>query len=205
MVFHYCAEQLKDEPLFSEDEVMNDDDVGNEGYGSDEGAKYNNYDSQPSRLLRTDALKSLSFCKRDTDFTHGDAVEASIVPEDMLEKISLNLDQRIPERWTKSHGLFVNEGDINSEEDHEKVLLIALGKWRKVDSDAEDAERFDRRRRNNWSGVDSVYDAYLLCGEDPRDQFDYDLFLKRYQGWPKAWEHRYGPNGIFKKQNDCSD
>ena len=45
MVFHYCAEQLKDEPLFSEDEVMNDDDVGNEGYDSDEGAKYNNYNS----------------------------------------------------------------------------------------------------------------------------------------------------------------
>ena len=44
MVFHYCAEQLKDEPLLSEDEVMNDDDVGNEGYDSDEGAKCNNYD-----------------------------------------------------------------------------------------------------------------------------------------------------------------
>ena len=127
-----------------------------------------------------------------TDFTHGDAVEASMVPEDMLEKVSLNLDEKIPERWTKSHGLFVNEGDINSEEYHEKVLLIALGKWRKLDLDAEDAERFDRRRRNNWSGVDSVYDAYLLCGEDPRDQFDYDLFLERYPGWPKAWEHRYG-------------
>ena len=51
MVFHYCAE----------DEVMNDDDVGNEGYYSDEGAKYNNYDSKPSKLLCTDALKSLSF------------------------------------------------------------------------------------------------------------------------------------------------
>ena len=98
MVIHYCAEQLKDEPLFSEDKVMNDDDVGNEGYDSDEGAKYNNYDSQPSKLLRTDALKSLSFCKSDTDFTHGDAVEASIVPEGMLEKVSLYLDQIIPER-----------------------------------------------------------------------------------------------------------
>ena len=74
-----------------------------------------------------------------------------------------------------------------------------------MDLDAEDAEQFDRIRRNNWSGVDSVYDAYLLCGEDPRDQFDYDLFLKRYPGWPKAWEHRYGPNGIFKEQSDCSD
>ena len=159
MVIHYCAEQLKDEPLFSEDKVMNDDDVGNEGYDSDEGAKYNNYDSQPSKLLRTDALKSLSFCKSDTDFTHGDSVEASIVPEGMLEKVSLYLDQRIPERWTKGHGFFVNEGDINSEEYHEKVLLIALGKWRKMDLDAEDAEQFDRIRRNNWSGVGSVYDA----------------------------------------------
>ena len=37
------------------------------------------------------------------------------------------------------------------------------------------------------------------------NQFDYDLFLKRYPGWPKAWEHRYGPNGIFKEQSDCSD
>ena len=199
MVFHYCAKQLKDEPLFSEDEVMNDDDVGNEGYDSDEGAKYNNYDSQPSKLLRTDALKSLSFCKSDTDFTHGDAVEASIVPEDMLEKVSLNPRKVDEKPWT------LCEGDINSEEYHEKVLLIALGKWRKMDLDAEDAERFDRRRRNNWSGVDSVYDAYLLCGEDPRDQFDYDLFLKRYPGWPKAWEHLYGPNGVFKEQSDCSD
>ena len=69
-----------------------------------------------------------------------------MVPEDMLEKVSLNLDQRIPERRTKGHGLFVNERDINSEEYHEKVLLIALGKWRKMDLDVEDAERFDRRR-----------------------------------------------------------
>ena len=114
------------------------------------------------KLLRTDALKSLSFCKSDTDFTHRDAAEASMVPEDMLEKVSLNLDQRMSERWTKSHGLFVNEGDINSEEYHEKVLLIALRKWRKMNLDVEDAERFDRRCRNNWSGVDSVYDAYSL-------------------------------------------
>ena len=99
MVFHYCAEQLKDESLFSEDEVMNDDDVGNEI--CDEGAKYNNYESQPSKLLSTDALKSLSFCKSDTDFTHGDAVEASIVPEDMLEKVALNFDQRIQENPRK--------------------------------------------------------------------------------------------------------
>ena len=105
--------------------------MGNDGYDSDEGAKYNNYDSQPSKLLRTDALKSLSFCKSDTDFMHGDAVEANMVPKDMLKKVSLNLDQRIPERWAKSHCLFVNEGDINSEEYHAKVLLIALGKWQK--------------------------------------------------------------------------
>ena len=86
MVFHYCTEQLKDEPLFSEDEVMNDDNVVDEGYDSDEGAKYNDNDSEPSKCLHTDTLKLLSFCKSDTDFTHGDAVEASIVPEDMLEK-----------------------------------------------------------------------------------------------------------------------
>ena len=55
------------------------------------------------------------------------------------------------------------------------------------------------------TGLDSVYDSYLLCGEDPRKQLDYDLFLKRYPGWPKAWEHRYGPNGIFNEQSDCSD
>ena len=53
MVFHYCAEQLKDEPLFSEDEVMNDDDVENVGHDSDEGAKYNNYDSQTFTHRRT--------------------------------------------------------------------------------------------------------------------------------------------------------
>ena len=147
--FHYCAEQLKDEPLFSENEFMNDDDVGNEGYDSDKGAKYNNYNTQPSKLLRTDTFKSLSFCTSDTDFTHGDAVEASMVPEEMLEKVSLNVDQRIPGRWTKSHGLFVNEGDINSEEYHKRVLkkLIAIGKWRKVDLNVEDAKRFDRRHR----------------------------------------------------------
>ena len=66
-------------PLFSEDEVMNDDDVGNEGYDSDEGAKYNNYDSQSLKLPRTDTLKWLFFCKSDTDFTHTDAVESSMV------------------------------------------------------------------------------------------------------------------------------
>ena len=86
---------------------MNDDDVANEGYNSDEGAKYNNYDSQPSKLLRTDTLKSLSFCKSDTGFTHGNAAEARMVLEDMLEKVSLNLEQRILKRWTNR--FFVHE------------------------------------------------------------------------------------------------
>ena len=104
MVFHYCAEQLKDEPLLSEDEVMNDDDVGNEGYDSDEGAKYNNYDSQPSKLLCTDAPKTLSFCRSDTHFTHADTVEASTVPEDILKKYHLILTRESQkggrESWT---------------------------------------------------------------------------------------------------------
>ena len=58
MVFHYCANELKDEPLLSDDENGHDDNVGNEGYESDEGAKYNDYDRTDTDLSRpTDILQ----------------------------------------------------------------------------------------------------------------------------------------------------
>ena len=187
--------------------MNDDDDVGHEGYDSDEGAKYNNYDSQPSNFYaQTHLNRYPSFCESDTDFTYGDAVEASMVPEDMHEKVSLNLDQKIPERSTKSHGLFVKEGDINSEEYHDfKGVTHSTWKMAKIDLDAEDAERFAGYEETGLVQIQYMMLIYYFSGEDPRDQFDYDLFLKRYPGWPKAWEHRYGPNGIFKLQSDCSD
>ena len=40
IVFHYCANELKNELLFSDDENGHDNYVGNEGYQNDDGAKY---------------------------------------------------------------------------------------------------------------------------------------------------------------------
>ena len=56
------------------------------------------------------------------------------------------------------------------------------------------------RQRNNWKGVDSVHDAWLLSNNMPRKWFPYKKFTSMFPGWE---HHRLL---IYNKENleQCS-
>lgn len=201
-IFHYCAVQLKDQPLFSEDEDGIDDDQGNVGYESDQGTLYNDYEGKAPKLLRLEGLKTVSLATKEVNnLSHDDTLHFNLVPRETLDRISLKLDAEQPERWTKDHPMFDNSDDISTVEYHEKVLCLAVGKWRSLDVSLEDLERFQRRRNLNWEGGDTLYDCFLLVEKTPREAFNYDLFLERHPGWPELWEARYGNGGLFNRED----
>ena len=131
MVFHYCANELKDEPLFSDDENGHDDNVGNEGYESDEGAKYNDYGRIDTDLFRPKDILQFSLAGEQAQVD--EAVPSSVAPEHMLQFVSFKLDKVYPERWVKHHELLDWKADINSEEYHRKVFLLAKGGWQEIE------------------------------------------------------------------------
>ena len=57
LVFHYCAEKLKNEFLFSD----NDDDSDFDGNNSDEGSKYNEYDNANENLFNVHKISGFNF------------------------------------------------------------------------------------------------------------------------------------------------
>ena len=205
MVFHYCANELKDEPLFSDDENGHDNNVGNEGYESDEGAKYNDYDRTDADLFRPKDI--LQFSSAGEQAQVDEAVPSSVVPDHMLQHVSFKLDKAYPEHWVKDHKLFDYKADINSEEYHRKMFLLANGGWQETeDFYSEDAERLKMRLNHSWKGKDTLYDAWLLSERKTHEQFDMETFLERYPKWPELWEELYGENRKFanSSQEICS-
>ena len=184
-VFHYCAEKLKDEPLFSEGE--NTDSEGDEV--SDEGAKYNDYDhTNADDLLDLKEIANFQFSQEQFTTMLKDAQETvtlDLFPKEMLDKTFLERDIAEQDRWQRYHTFFIYDGEINCEKYHEAVMCLARGYWKnaKIDYTASDERRFDIIFRNGWTGVDSLYDAWLIMENKRREEFDYQLFLQRYNGW----------------------
>ena len=90
-VFHYCADVLKDEPLFSD----NDSDSESDGNNSDEGAKYNDFDTKEHSLLDIDEISEYNFSQEV--FQRGissitEEVAIELVPENMMDDTFLARD-----------------------------------------------------------------------------------------------------------------
>ena len=59
-VFHYCADELKDQDLFSDNDE--DEDMELDGNNSDEGALYNDFDRDDSiQLMSVDEIATYEF------------------------------------------------------------------------------------------------------------------------------------------------
>ena len=88
-VFRYCAEKLKDEPLFLEDE--NTDSEGEEV--SYEGVKYNDYDhANTDGLLDLKEIANFRFSQEQFTTVLTDAQETvtlDLFPQEMLNKTFL--------------------------------------------------------------------------------------------------------------------
>ena len=182
-VFHYCAEKLKDEPLFSDG---NTDSEGDEV--SDEGAKYNDYDhANADDLLDLKKIANFQFSQEQFATMLRDAKETvtlGLFPHEMLDKTFLEGDVAEPDRWQRYHTFLIYDGEISCDKYHEAVMCLARGycKNAKIDYTASDERRSNVRFRNGWTGVDSLYDAWLTMENIRREEFDCQLFLQRYPG-----------------------
>ena len=58
---------------------------------------------------------------------------------------------------------------------------------------------------NNWSGVDSLYDAWLILEGKTCKEFNYDLFLLRFPGWEDHIQLYYKPLASQQVEKDESD
>ena len=95
LVFHYCADVLKDEPLFSDNESDNESD----GNNSDEGAKNNDFDRKEHSLLDIDQISKVNFSqevfqREISSIT--EEVPIELVPEKMMDDTFLARDEEHP-------------------------------------------------------------------------------------------------------------
>ena len=159
-VFYYCADKLKNEPLFSD----SDDDSDSDGNNSD-GFNFSQ-ESFPREIAST--TEEVSF---------------SVFLDEMLDTSFLLHDKSNPELWQRDNKHLIYDGDTNSRDYHGAVLLLAAGRYKRADYCENDLHRFQIREKNIWSGVDSLYDAWLILEGKTRKEFKYELFLLRFPGW----------------------
>ena len=107
-VFHYCADELKDQDLFSDNDE--DEDMELDGNNSDEGALYNDFDRDDSiQLMSVNEIATYEFSQDKLKSTVDKAEEStrlSVVPKKVLDELFLNMDDLEPKRWWNPHGMF---------------------------------------------------------------------------------------------------
>ena len=78
------------------------------------------------------------------------------------------------------------DSDISSsKQDKEylkKVHILATGGIR-ISIVVKNCDIHELRQKNNWEGVDSVYDARLLSSNTPRKGFSYKKFISMIPEW----------------------
>ena len=101
-MFHYCANLLKEDPLFSDDEDSEGDNADN-----DEGAKYNEYDNTKSdAFLDIDQISSFQLSQEPFDIILEETqekVRLDVLPEKILDESYLNRDEARPHTWKRNN------------------------------------------------------------------------------------------------------
>ena len=123
----------------------------------------------------------------------------------MLDTSFLLHDESHPELWQRDNKHLIYDGDTNSRDYHEAVLLLAAGRYKRAGYCENDQRRFEIRERNNWSGTDSLYDAWLVLEGKTRKEFNYELFLLRFPGWEDHIQRYYKPPASQQVETDESD
>lgn len=186
-VFHYLADLLKDTPLF-EHEL-------DETSKNETGAVYNDYDNNPMKLLLENDNDPFCF-SQSSNLGPAKSVSIDTLVKEGKEHALLEVDQM--------EGLFYEDlsfdsychdinGPVTDRLYLEKVFKIATGDadaWKSLSISNKALEIFKMRMRNEWSGVDSVYDAWLLVNKDRRPAFDYDLFYSIYPNYDDLREKK---------------
>ena len=187
MVFHYVALQLENVPIFESNAIQVDKNNG-------DGAVYNDFDYDPVSLLE-DAIPSYSQSYNSNVVQHNSSSDEDLVPVEAVEHAILEADKTEPvlyEATTFDHPLFECESLVADDNYMQKVFEIATGQWVNISLSMKTRAAYQMRHRQDWSGADSIYDAWLISCELSRSWFPYRKFIRNYPNWE---EYR---NGVLK-------
>jgi len=179
-VFHYVANQLENEPLFSESSY----DVTSGRVG----AIYNDVDYDPVALLNGD--DEAPFCFSQTS----NIAEARVTTvADCSSRIREGVEHAILEADRSEGGAYADltfnsvNFDIESKQTTDlymdKVYKIISGDretWEDLVITKKAIKVFRMRYNNEWKEPDSVYDAWLLVERLRRKEFSLELFMEKY-------------------------
>ena len=170
-VFHYVAEELKNESLF-DNEMETSLQVG---------AVYNDFDTSPiSSLLPYEETESFSFSQPSKSDPIAEEEISSL--EGAVDNAVLEADRNsglLYEHLQWDSPYFDNTSENCNEEYCKKVFNLATnheGCWSSITISPEALKMFERRHRMQWGSSDSVYDAWLLRNGWQRPWFDMHLF-----------------------------
>ena len=175
-VFHYVAKQLKDVPLFE---------GGNGNIDREYGAVYNCFDFDPASL-GDDGDSEWSGVPSSSQTVWENS--ADVLPQEAVDYAVIEADDRdgiLYDALAFDHPLHDIENPIDSDIYMSTIFRILKGEWKVIFPmiSEESLEAFERRKRIDWKGIDSFYDAWLFATDQIRDCFPLRKFNKKYPNW----------------------
>ena len=191
--FHYAAERLKGYPLWDNENIET-----NETAAGDEGAIFSDFcNTRASNLVAASEIESLEF-SQSFDLELGEAAEevaGDTIPRMMRDRAIVSYEDSHPEEWQRTPSeLFIVTGEHNDASYYTAVynLSTCKEKWDSLGPDQDDLKRFQRRRRLGWDGIDSMFEAWLLIENTPREVFNLENFKQTFPGWEENMNALYG-------------
>lgn len=183
-VFHYLAVQLKDTPMFectSATPILENEEEENMG------AVYNDFDNNPMDLLEMEGSFSFSYSQQSNRVPEERNLVAD-VPQSAVDSAVLQADKDeyiLYEHLAFEHDLVDYTSEKDEKDYFRKVYEIVTGEWKQIKPHLTDRtiQIYEMKLRVDWSGADSVFDAWLLLGDYRRNWFNLDLFEELYPDW----------------------
>lgn len=184
------AKQLQDVDMFDSKSIVVEEE--------NTGAIYNDFDHNPLDLLGR--ITNEPCYSQSSNLGNHQAIsreDMELVPRRAVEHALLEADQH-ESIFCDFLSFQSNLYDIETVEVNlqymEKVYKIAtVEKEKDFDEIVIDdyvTDIFDMRRRNNWKGADSVYDAWLIVHGYKREWFPYSRFFRKYPDAKEKIEQR---------------
>jgi len=158
----------------------------------DKGAIFNDIDNGRDELFDREELTESSLVSQESPVPEAfQVVTEDVVPEKAASLAILGVENHYSYLYERDVPQCIYNGKSSSNKYYEAVIYLALGGHKKCDLTTADYARFQLRYENNWDGVDSLYDAWLLLEGRRRAGFDYDGFVEKYPYWEKRRRERY--------------
>lgn len=182
-VFHYLAEELKEEPLFSDDEesaILQDDPE----YG--EGAIYNDFSDRTLQLLSSEDIREMELSSQTCSQSRSTAFDPydNFTKEDRYEavKAASEID---PDYYSIDHRLQITTGPTSSQDYLKSVMLMIASNLRILQLTHAQEMHLQVLADRKSPEPNAALDAWILLHGKRRKEFDVNLLIFTYPGMKK--------------------